>query len=603
MARIPEDTIELIRQSVDIVDVVSEFVTLNKRGKNHMGLCPFHDDHSPSMNVSQEKQIYKCFSCGAGGNVYTFLTELEKISFIEAVRKLAEQAGVPLPEDQPEDKGKQEVYDALYGANELAVKYFKHMLQTDPAGEPAREYLKSRGVTGSVIEDFSLGYSPNTWEGFLQVAGRRGFTAKVLEQAGLVLPRRDGRGFYDRFRHRIMFPIVSHTGRTVAFGARALDPNEQAKYLNSPETPVYHKGKILYGLWGNRDALRSSGTAIVVEGYMDLIALAQTDIHNTVASAGTALTPDHARLLKRYAEHTVLVFDGDAAGTSAAARGIGSLFEAGMETRVVTLEEGQDPDSFVRQHGSKAFLKLAENARPVIDFLLDWIRTREDLTTSDGKARAVEAIGDFLIRIKDDALRQFVIQETSQKLGTDESTVIQVIQRAGRNTRRRAPPTSAREQFTFDPAPRHERELLIHMMTHKTTADRVLLEIKAEDFSNSVYRRLATLIASMRAESQSPEVAVLLDHCKEEDLRHVLSSLSMEMGIMNPDQSEAPIKEYFKKFQLKNLDTTISNLEIELRSPSLQTDLKTIMQKHRDLTEQRKNLLESKDPLAPSSAP
>ena len=501
MARIPEDTIELIRQSVDIVDVVSEFVTLNKRGKNHMGLCPFHDDHSPSMNVSQEKQIYKCFSCGAGGNVYTFLTELEKISFIEAVRKLAEQAGVPLPEDQPQDKGKQEVYDALYGANELAVKYFKHMLQTDPAGEPAREYLKSRGVTGSVIEDFSLGYSPNTWEGFLQVAGRRGFTAKVLEQAGLVLPRRGGEGFYDRFRHRIMFPIVSHTGRTVAFGARALDPNEQAKYLNSPETPVYHKGNILYGLWGNRDALRSSGTAIVVEGYMDLIALAQADIHNTVASAGTALTPDHARLLKRYAEHTVLVFDGDAAGTSAAARGIGSLFEAGMETRVVTLEEGQDPDSFVRQHGSKAFLKLAENARPVIDFLLDWIRTREDLTTSDGKARAVEAIVDFLIRIKDDALRQFVIQETAQKLGTDESTVIQAIQRAGRNTRRRASPTSAREQFTFDPAPRHERELLIHMMTHESTADRVLLEIKAEDFSNGVYRRLAMLIASMRAES------------------------------------------------------------------------------------------------------
>jgi DNA primase len=603
MARLPEETIELIRQSVDIVDVVSEFVTLNKRGKNFMGLCPFHDDHSPSMNVSQEKQIYKCFSCGAGGNVYTFLTELEKISFVEAVRKLAEQANIPLPEDQPEDRGKQEVYDALYGANELALKYFKHMLLTDPAGESAREYLKSRGVTENVIEHFSLGYAPNTWEGFLQVAGRRSFSAKVLEQAGLVLPKKDGRGFYDRFRHRIMFPIVSHTGRTVAFGARALDPNDQAKYLNSPETPIYHKGSILYGLWGNRDALRTSGTAIVVEGYMDLIALGQADIHNTVASAGTALTPDHARLLKRYTEHTVLVFDGDAAGTSAAARGIGSLFEAGMETRVVTLDEGQDPDSFVRQHGPKAFLKLTENARPVIDFLLDWIRTREDLTTSDGKARAVESIAELLVRIKDEALRHFVIQETAQKLGTDESTVIQVIQRAGRTARRRPSPSTSQNQFTFDPAPRLERELLIYMMTGDNIADSVLREIKPEDFSNSVYRRIASLIEKTRSENQSPEVAVLLGRCKEEDLSHVLSSLSMEMGILNPDQSEAPIKDYIKKFRLKNLDTNINSLEGKLRSQDHSEDLKALMKKHRDLTEQRKNLLESGDSLAPSPAP
>jgi len=603
MARIPEDTIELIRQSVDIIDVVSEFVTLNKRGRNFMGLCPFHDDHSPSMNVSQEKQIYKCFSCGAGGNVYTFLTELEKISFIEAVRKLAEQANIPLPEDRPEDNGSQEVFDTLYGANELALKYFKHMLQTDPSGEPAREYLKSRGITEEIIENFSLGYAPNSWDGLLHVAGRRGFNPKVLEQAGLVMARKDDKGFYDRFRHRVMFPIVSHTGRTVAFGARALDPNEQAKYLNSPETPVYHKGSILYGLWKNRDALRSSGTAIVVEGYMDLIALAQADIHNTVASSGTALTTDHARLLKRYAEHTVLVFDGDAAGASASARGIGSLFEAGMETRVVTLEEGHDPDSYVRQHGTKAFLKLTEEAQPVIDFLLDWIKTREDLTTSDGKARAVESISEFLVRIKDEALRQFVIQETAQKLGTDETTIIQVIQRAGRTARTRPQPSGSTQQFTFDPAPRLERELLIHMMTKGATADKVLQDIKPEEFSNSAYRRIANLISSMRSGGQSPEVAVLLDHCKEEDLSHVLSSLSMEMGIHNPNQTEAPLEDYIRTFRLKQLETSIDRLEAQLRSPDQTTDLKDIMQQHRELTLERNTFLESHDPLTPTPRP
>ncbi|MDA0710507.1 MAG: DNA primase, partial [bacterium] len=248
MARVPEALIDQIRQSVDIVDVVSDHVVLSRKGKSFLGICPFHDDSSPSMNVSQDKQIYKCFSCGAGGNVFTFLRDIENISFIEAVRKLADRAGIDLPDSRHDAPGQQEAYDDLYRANDLANTYFHHMLTEDARGEQAKTYLENRGISRELMDTFSLGYALNAWDGFLAAATRRGFSPQVLERAGLVTTRQSGGGFYDRFRHRVTFPIEASTGRTVAFGARALDPEEQAKYLNSPETPIYNKSATLYGL-------------------------------------------------------------------------------------------------------------------------------------------------------------------------------------------------------------------------------------------------------------------------------------------------------------------------------------------------------------------
>ncbi|MCZ6633550.1 MAG: DNA primase, partial [bacterium] len=399
MPRVPEETIDQIRQSVDIVDIISEHVMLDKRGKNFLGLCPFHDDSKPSFNVSQNKQIYKCFACGAGGNVFTFLQNFENISFIEALRQLADRVGILLPTSNPEARDQQEAYDLLYKANELALKYFHHMLLEHESGASALAYLKNRGLSENTIQAFSLGYAPDSWDGFLKVATRRGLDPPTLERAGLVSPRQNGTGFYDRFRNRVMFPIQAHTGRTVAFGARALDPDEQAKYLNSPETPIYNKSNVLFGLYQSRDAIRSSGTALVVEGYMDLIALFQRDIENVVASSGTALTTQHGRLLRRYADKTTLVFDGDAAGTSAAVRGIGSLFESDLEIKVVSLPENHDPDSYVTAHGPEGFQALLQSASPVVDFLISWVSSQEDLTTSDGKARAVSTLAEPIARI------------------------------------------------------------------------------------------------------------------------------------------------------------------------------------------------------------
>ncbi|MDP6779953.1 MAG: DNA primase, partial [Candidatus Latescibacteria bacterium] len=477
-----------------------------------------------------------------------------------------------------------------------ARKYYCHLLQNDPSGATAREYLERRGLSQETMTSFSLGYAPNTWDGLIQVAGRRGFGTDVLERAGLVLPRQDGSGHYDRFRHRIVFPIQAHTGRTVAFGARALDPNERAKYLNSPETPVYHKSAVLYGLWENRSAIRSEGNAVVVEGYMDLIALVQAGIQNVVASSGTALTPQHARLLNRFAQRAVLVFDGDAAGTEAAVRGVGALFEAGSETRVVSLPEGHDPDSYVREHGRDAFQTLTGEAQPVLDFVLDWLRGREDLTSSDGRARATEFIADFIARASDDARRRFLIQDTAEKLRIDEATVVQVVQRIRRSNARRVGRLAPEEEApaeVFDPRPRWERELLLRMMAEEDIADVLLVQIRPEDFSNTAYRRIAGLIAKRRHEGQSAAVDRLIDGCEDAGLAQILSTLSMEVGISDPDTPQPPLQAYIDTFRIKSLDAQIETLEAELKAASGE-DVRELMERHRVLTEQRKELAQKR---------
>ena len=590
MPRIPETTIDQVRLSIDIVDVVGDHVALTRRGKSFVGLCPFHDDSTPSLNVSQEKQIYKCFACGAGGNSFTFLRDIENISFIEAVRQLADRAGIALPDAKPADPDQQEVFDQLYRANELAVKYFHHLLTQDEKAADAIAYLENRGINRDVIDAFSLGYAPDQWDGFLQVATRRGFSPQILERAGLVSQRQTGDGFYDRFRNRITFPIHAATGRPVAFGARALDPNEQAKYINSPETPVYNKSATLYGLWRNRDAIRDAGVALVVEGYMDLIALSQYDIENAVASSGTALTTDQARLLRRYAPKTILIFDGDTAGATAAMRGIGSLFEVGLEVRVVTLPEDHDPDSYVRAHGSDGLLRLTENAAPAIDFLMEQFAQRDDLSTIDGKTRTANAFAELVGRIKDNALKQLVIKDIAEKIGIDEKTLIGIAQTQRRTTR---PQNGQPEPESYDTRPRSERELLTYLMQHPETADSVFNQISPDNFTNSTYRQIAAMIARNRQQKQPIEIAHLINQCNDDRLCRILTDLSLEIGIENPN-IDVPIQDYIHKFHLKSLENEIELIEKQLRQPLSSDDLRATLERHRHLTAQRKEMVEPK---------
>jgi DNA primase len=598
MPRIPEEAIDRIRDSVDIVEVVSEYCQLTARGRNHVGLCPFHDDHDPSFNVSQEKQIYKCFVCGAGGNVYTFVREIEGISFVEAVRKVAELGGMPIPEPDKRMQAKEEAFDPLYQSMEMALKYFNHLLTKKPEGRQALEYLRGRGVDDATIETFSLGYAPNAWDHFLRVAtspkrANGGFSPQVLEKSGMILARNSGNGYYDRFRHRVVFPIHAHTGRVVAFSARALDPTEQAKYINSPESPIYHKSAILHGLYEGRDALRKEKRALIVEGQMDHLSLFQFGIENVVATSGTALTIQQAKLLRRYAEHAVLIFDGDRAGMSAAVRGIAPLIECGIDVRVVSLPDGQDPDTFIRENGKDALLGAVEKSVPLVDFLVTWVGTLEDLTTSDGKARATHHIADLIRRVDDATLRQFLIRDTAERIGIEEGVVIQSVQdaqKSPRPQRREAPrETTVDIAEQFDPRPRQERELLIQMMSDNETADIVLTQINPEDFDNSVYRQIAQIVANQRKNGWGSSVAHIVDCLTDEGLARIISSLSLEVGISNPDQVELPIQDYITKFHLRRVDRQIEELNLQMRNSPPEEQL-TLMQTHKQLTIDRKEI-------------
>lgn len=420
---IPDETVNQVRESTDIVEIVSEYVSLKRKGgKNYFGLCPFHQEKTPSFSVHPDRQIFHCFGCGKGGNVYTFLMEVEHIEFPDAVRRLAERAHIEIKESGRSPSTGQN--EELYQANELAFKFYRHRLdQTD--GEDvkyARKYLRDRGISEEIESRFEIGLSPGGWENFLKIAEKRDFRPDVLERAGLVI-RNDRGGFYDRFRERLMFPIRNNGGRVVGFGGRILkeEPGKESpKYLNSPETAIYHKGRMLYGIPQARDAMRSTGEAILVEGYTDLIALHRVDYRNSVATLGTALTSDQAALIKRFAGKVILLYDADEAGTNAAFRGADILVGAGLEVFVAVLPEGEDPDTIVKSGGKESLDIVIEQAKPIIDFKIEYFRKDGAFSTPRGQAEATRSLIDTLRRIPDQITRQFATHEIAEKLGVNE---------------------------------------------------------------------------------------------------------------------------------------------------------------------------------------
>ena len=422
MPLIPEETIERVKAATDIVEVVSEHVQMRQAGRNWLGLCPFHNEKTPSFNVQPELQIYHCFGCGVGGDVVKFLQEIDRVSFVEAVTFLAERAGIPVPRSGG-SAAEDERNDQLFRANELAAKYFHYMLR-QPAGADALRYLHKRGLTDETIDEFRIGYSLPGWSSLLEMAGRRGFPAQALELAGLVVQSPKGRGHYDRFRDRVIFPITNLSGRTIAFGARALRPDDQPKYLNSSETPIYHKSGVLYGMSHARESIRRQGTAIVVEGYMDVVSLAQGGVANVIASSGTALTGLHSRLLARYAERVVLLFDGDAAGGTAAQRGVEVLLATEIDTRIVTLPTGQDPDSFVRRdQGADELRQLIDKAPPALDIYLDRLAADIDVNSVTGRAKAIDRLLPLISECRDEVRRSLMLRRAAQRFDVDEQAL------------------------------------------------------------------------------------------------------------------------------------------------------------------------------------
>jgi len=436
--RIPDQFIDELMQRVDIVDVIDARVPLKKAGKEYKACCPFHNEKTPSFTVSQDKQFYHCFGCGAHGTAISFLMTYEHLDFREAVEELAGRAGLQVPEEAGQAGGGPAL-TALVEVLGEADRFFRGSLRSHPAARPAVDYLKGRGLSGETARDFGLGFAPPERDALLTALGTSSARRKALLEAGLVTSR--GEQFYDRFRDRITFPIHDHRGRIVGFGGRALGGGEP-KYLNSPETPVFHKGRELYGLYRARDAIRKAGRALVVEGYMDVVMLGQYGVDWAVATLGTATTRPHLERVFRYAPAVVFCFDGDNAGRRAAWRALETVLEVlqdGRQASFLFLPEGEDPDSLVRKEGGAAFAARVDQAVPLSDFLFNSLILKVDMTRLDGRAALAERARPLLARLPEGVLKGLMLQRLGELTRTDPAALSTLVSKPPRSARPRTP--------------------------------------------------------------------------------------------------------------------------------------------------------------------
>ena len=413
-----DDLSRLVKERLNIVDIISQYLPLRRTGKNYVGLCPFHNEKTPSFTVSEEKQIFHCFGCGVGGDVFSFVMRQEGIDFKEALRILAEKAGIELKE-KGSTRGLKEIYEALKRAME-----FYHRNLSSPEGERARRYLEERGLKGDTIRTFMLGCSDREGKGLPAFLKSSGISMEVAKRAGLVTIK-GGRAF-DYLRGRVIFPIFDVTGRVIAFGGRVMGEG-MPKYLNSPETPVFKKGRALYGLNLAKEDILREGWAIVVEGYMDLITLHQGGIRNVVATLGTALTSDHGAKLRRYARTVYALFDSDEAGRKAALRAMETFLNEDTDLRVVILPDGRDPDQFMREEGAEGLRALIEKAPSILEFYLDEITRDKDLTHLQERLGVLKGIVAILSRVRDPLKRGLYVKEVSQRFGVEESILLKAM--------------------------------------------------------------------------------------------------------------------------------------------------------------------------------
>lgn len=419
--RIPQTFIDDLLTRTDIVDVIDSRVQLKKAGREYKACCPFHNEKTPSFTVSQVKQFYHCFGCGAHGTAISFLMEFEHMDFVEAVEDLAHMAGLEVPREAGFESTPQASTQPLYELLEKASAYYQQQLRNHPQAGHAVDYLKQRGLSGEVAARFGVGFAPPGWDNLLTALGTDAAARKGLQETGLVIERNEGGGVYDRFRDRIQFPIHDRRGRTIGFGGRVLG-DDTPKYLNSPESAVFHKGQELYGLFEVRKAMRKLDRLLVVEGYMDVVALAQFDINYAVATLGTATTPEHLERLYRATPEVVFCFDGDRAGRAAAWRALENtlpVLRDGREARFLFLPEGEDPDSLVRQIGKEQFEQQIGDAVHLSDFLFDHLASELDIDSIDGRARLVDQARPLLARLPDSVFRQLMVEQLAEIARTD----------------------------------------------------------------------------------------------------------------------------------------------------------------------------------------
>ncbi len=574
MGKIPEHIVQQIRERADIVDVISDYVTLKKKGRYYFGLCPFHKEKTPSFSVDPDRQIFHCFGCGAGGNVFSFVMQIQNVVFLEAVRQLARKTNVLIPEENSDDPEAQRRVRA-YEANKFAADFFHSNLLEKPAGEKARVYLRKRGFDQNVIKKFKLGWALESWDGLIREAKLRKMNLLGFREAGLVSVPEQGRE-YDRFRSRLMFPIYSTSGQIVGFGGRLIeDDPKQAKYINTKEGPVYHKSFILYGLYENRRAIQQADQVILVEGYADVISLVQFGIENVVASSGTSLTEKQAELLLRYTKNVVVLYDGDLAGAHAALRGVDILLEKGMRVTVVRLPSEHDPDSFVRQEGPEKLLQLIRQAQDIIDFKIFAYRSQKPEDTPQNRAELMHQLVETIAKISDEVLRNLYAQQIAGKLGLPDETVfkeVAKIRRSPKNERAEEQTTSGGNSGKKPRGARFtaERDLVHIVLNYPETQALVFQNLDLNEVKNPDFR--AVLAYAFQKYQQGAEVSFqeALDVVESS----VIQSLLAELGF----QTSETLPEAELRTWVEDCLATIKLVDIRQKIDLLRQEMRQVQQ-------------------------
>jgi DNA primase len=544
MAYIPEDKLLEIKDAAPIEEVVGQYVRLTQKGKNLLGLCPFHADSKPSFTVAPDKGIFHCFGCGAGGNVFAFLMQYHRISFPEAAEELARRYGITLtlrdlgPEGAKASRKRQTGYELVA----QAAAFYRQTLE-GPAGQGARDYLSRRGLSLEVIREFQLGYAPSEWEALRRHLQNKGLSMELAQEIGLLMPRQSG-GYYDRFRDRVMFPIADRTGRVVAFGGRILGEGEP-KYLNSPESPLYSKGRLLYGLPQAAAALRRQDLAVVVEGYMDLLALRVHGIEPVLATLGTALTREQVRLLKSLASRVVLVFDGDAAGAAAVRRAFPLFAEAGLAVRALPLPAGMDPDSYVNAHGPELFQAPWENAQPIFAFLLEGLIQTHGLDI-EGRVRLLGELRPYFQALRDPVEQSLWLKFTAERLDIEEGGLRSSLKVS-------LPSQAARVELPTNLAINLEKQLLKWILCQPEMVDWDELQEWLRVIEDANLRKIITLALAIYRENGALDLGLLTQNIEEEQQRQQVCAMALEEEAFSQSNGEQLLADYRRAFQTRRL--------------------------------------------------
>ena len=524
----PDDLIREIRESNDIVSVISEYMTLTKKGSNHFGLCPFHGEKTPSFSVNEREQFYHCFGCGAGGNVFTFVMQMENMTFVETVKHLADRAHIALPEVELSPQEKQKILrrERMMEATKEAARYYYYHLTRTSAGQSAMQYLEGRKVTEEFRRKFGLGYAPVSRDGLASYLMKKGYTTDELLGAGL-LSGKDGR-VYDRFFNRLMFPIFDSAGRPIAFGGRVMGQGEP-KYLNSPESEIFNKRRNLYGMSLAKKSRRSY--ILIVEGYMDVLSLHQAGFDNAVASLGTALTKEQSMLIKRYADQVVLCYDSDGAGTNAARRAIPILEEAGLKVKVIRVPGSKDPDEFIKVNGAQAFEKVIEDAMDPVDFEMMVLMNQHGNDTVEGQVQTLHDMAKRLAQIQNDMERELHIRDVAKKMRVSEVSLkaeVEELRRTEGLLEHRS--TQRRRMSEGVTAGNAKRQLLAALIQMPKLYSAVSRWVSEKDFpsdsENEFYHTVADFVFKKLRNGDKPQLADVISCFDTAEQQEKVSALA-----------------------------------------------------------------------------